>query len=267
MCGYQGWFAVPSDPINRGWYHYQQNNVFAEGSCDFDFWPDMSEMGSSEKYAAPGFLTQSGAQAYLFSAQNRTTVIRHFKWMADYGIDGVFIQRFAGEVMNGNPGLRQFNNVMANCKAGAHEYGRTFAVMYDLSGIQAGDWKKVLADFRTQIFDKNILKDSCYLYHNGKPVVAVWGIGFNDGRQYTLAECLQLVDSLKNNPQYGGNTVMIGVPKGWRTLNDDALNDTTLTTIARKADIISPWFVGRYSDVSTVSSFANTDVSPDVAGV
>ena len=73
---------------------------------------------------------------------------------------------------------------------------------------------------------KRILEDSCYLHHNGKPVVAIWGIGFNDGRQYTLTECSELIDSLKNNPQYGGNTIMVGVPEGWRTLNDDALNDT-----------------------------------------
>jgi len=264
MCGYQGWFAVPSDPINRGWYHYQQNNTFAEGSCDFDFWPDMSEMGSDEKYAAPGFLTQSGAQSYLFSAQNRTTVLRHFQWMADYGIDGVFIQRFATEVMNNGTGLRQFNNVLANCIAGAHKYGRTFAIMYDLSGMQAGQWQEVLADFRTQIVNNKILQDSCYLHHNGKPVVAVWGIGFNDGRLYTLTECLQLIDSLKSNAQDGGNTVMIGVPTGWRILNNDALNNDTLTTIALQADIISPWFVGRYSDSSSVFGFANTNVEPDV---
>jgi hypothetical protein len=264
MCGYQGWFAVPTDPINRGWYHYNLNGTFAPGSCKFDLWPDMSDMGSDEKYAAPGFQTQSGAQAYVFSAQNRKTVIRHFKWMADYGIDGVFIQRFAGEVMNGGAGLKQFNNVLANCKAGAHQYGRTYAVMYDLSGIQAGDWKKVLADWRTQIVDKKITQDSCYLFHNGKPVVAVWGIGFNDGRNYTLAECCELIDSLKNNPDYGGNTVMIGVPKGWRTLNDDAVNDTTLTAAVRKADIISPWYVGRFSNVNDISGFANTVVSPDV---
>ena len=122
----------------------------------------------------------------------------------------------------------------------------------------------MLADWKTQIVEKGILEDSCYLHHNGKPVVAIWGIGFNDGRQYTLAECSELIDSLKNNPQYGGNTIMVGVPKGWRTLNDDALNDTTLTSIVLKSDIISPWFVGRYSDVSSIPGFANTDVSPDV---
>jgi hypothetical protein len=263
MCGYQGWFAAPSDPINRGWYHYELGNTFTPGNCDIDFWPDMSEMGSDEKYAAPGFVTQSGAQAYVFSDQNRTTVFRHFQWMADYGIDGVFIQRFATEVMNNGPGLRQFNNVLANCIAGAHKYGRTFAVMYDLSGMQAGQWQEVLADFRTQIVNNKILQDSCYLHHNGKPVVAVWGIGFNDGRLYTLTECLQLIDSLKSNPQYGGNTVMIGVPTGWRTLNNDALNNDTLTTIALQADIISPWFVGRFSDSSSIPIFANTNVEPD----
>jgi len=35
----------------------------------------------------------------------------------------------------------------------------------------------------------------------GQTVVAVWGIGFNDGRDYTLAECRRLVEFLKNDPE------------------------------------------------------------------
>jgi hypothetical protein len=70
---------------------------------------------------------------------------------------------------------------------------------------------------------------------------------------------------LKSNPQDGGNTVMIGVPTGWRTLNGDALYNDTLTIIAQTADIISPWFVGRFSDSSSVIGFANTNVESDIA--
>jgi hypothetical protein len=265
MCGYQGWFAVPTDAINRGWYHYKLGNTFAPGSCKFDLWPDMSEMDSDEKYAAPGFVTATGAQAYVFSAQNRKTVVRHFKWMSDYGIDGVFIQRFATEVFNGGAGLTQFNNVLASCQAGAHQYGRVFAVMYDLSGMKTGEWKKVLTDWRTQIVQRNILQDSCYLHHNGKPVVAVWGMGFNDGRKYTLSECEQLVDSLKNHPQYGGNTVMVGVPTHWRTLDGDALPDSTLLRICGKADIVSPWFVGRAGNLDGVTLMTQTVVISDLS--
>jgi hypothetical protein len=212
----------------------------------------MSEMGSDEKYATPGFVTASGAPAYLFSSQNRKTVVRHFKWMSDYGIDGVFIQRFATEVMNGGAGQTQFNNVLASCQEGAHQYGRVFAVMYDLSGMKAGEWKKLLTDWRTQIVQKNILQDSCYLFHNGKPVVAVWGIGFNDGRKYTLSECDELIDSLKNHPLYGGNTVMVGIPTYWRTFGNDAINDSALHRIIKKSDIVSPWFVGRYSSLEGI---------------
>ena len=263
MCGYQGWFAVPTDAINRGWYHYKQGNTLAPGSCKFDLWPDMSEMGSDEKYAAPGFSTASGAQAYLFSSQNRKTVVRHFQWMQEYGIDGVFIQRFASEVRGS--GLTQFNNVLENCRVGAKQYGRTFAVMYDLSGLKLGQMSSVINDWMMLIDSKQITKDSAYQYHNGKPVVAVWGIGFNDGRQYTLKECETLIDFLKNDPKYGGCTVMIGVPTHWRTLDQDAVNDSLLLTICRKADIVSPWFVGRPHTLDDINAHAQSVVIPDIA--
>ena len=263
MCGYQGWFAVPSDSINRGWNHYKLGNTFAPGSCKFDLWPDMSEMESDEKHAAPGFYTASGAQAYVFSSQNRKTVVRHFKWMSDYGLDGVFIQRYANTVTKNEAGLLQFNNVLANCRAGAHQYGRVFAITYDLTELVAGDWKKLLSDWQTYIVQKNVLKDSCYLFHDGKPVVRIWGIGFRN-RAYTLSECEELIDSLKNHPQYGGNTVMVGVPTHWRTLDQDAVSDSALHRIIMKADIVSPWFVGRPRTLEEVVTHTQTVVIPDI---
>ena len=36
-----------------------------------------------------------------------------------------------------------------------------------------------------------ITSDGAYLRHGGKPVVAVWGIGFSDRRQYTLDESIE----------------------------------------------------------------------------
>src|SRR5512141_2334389 len=51
MCGYQGWFAVPTDAINRGWYHYKLGNTFAPGARKLDLWPATSEMGDDEKHA------------------------------------------------------------------------------------------------------------------------------------------------------------------------------------------------------------------------
>ena len=35
-----------------------------------------------------------GRQAELFSSDNARTVLRHFQWMRDYGIDGAWLQQF-----------------------------------------------------------------------------------------------------------------------------------------------------------------------------
>ena len=124
------------------------------------------------------------------------------------------------------------------------------------------DWK-LLVD-RMQLGRDD--HDPAYLKHNGKPVVAVWGIGFNDGRKYTIVECDRLVDFLRNDPKYGGNTVMVGVPTGWRTLNRDAVPDPALHTTLLKADIISPWTVGRYSSLGLVEHHAQACWQPTLPG-
>jgi hypothetical protein len=89
--------------------------------------------------------------------------------------------------------------------------------------------------------------------------VAVWGIGFKD-RAYTLTECNALIDSLKKY----GNTVMVGIPTYWRTFGNDAVPDTMLHTIIKKSDIVSPWFVGRYSSLNGILDHTANVTAPDV---
>ncbi len=47
------------------------------------------------------------------------------------------------------------------------------------------DWKYVMTQF-------NIRNDPFYVRHQGKPVVVVYGLGFNDFayRKYTIGECV-----------------------------------------------------------------------------
>jgi hypothetical protein len=257
LCGYQGWFTAPGDGSDLGWRHYPAGGQFKPGSCNIDLWPDVSELDEDEKYATP-FRLGDGKVAYVFSSHNEKTVLRHFRWMRDYGIDGVFVQRFAVETRH-PADLAHGNAVLAHCREGANRAGRCYAVMYDLSGLSAGGVGQVIEDWKL-LADRMKLgrddKDRAYLRHAGKPVVAVWGVGFNDGRKYTLAECRKLVEFLKDDKQYGGNTVLLGVPTGWRTLDGDSVRDEKLHEVIGAADVISPWTVGRYRTLEGVADHA-----------
>ncbi|HEY2881237.1 MAG TPA: hypothetical protein VGJ15_02360, partial [Pirellulales bacterium] len=73
------------------------------------------------------------------------------------------------------------------------------------------------------------------------------------------------VDFLKNDPTYGGNTVLVGVPTGWRTLNRDCISDPALHELILKADIVCPWTVGRYSTLAQIDEHTEKVLKPDIA--
>ncbi len=264
MCGYQGWHHADKDGSGFGWTHYGAHGKFEPGFCCFDLWPDMSEMDDDEKFATP-FKHADGSTAYVFSPHVKKTVVRHFQWMKDNKIDGVFLQRFIGATTDEKRrNARQ--NVMENVRAGASQHGRTWAMMYDLSGANGEMLPNALiADWKRLIDENKITSDKMYQKHNGKPVVAVWGIGFNDNRKYTLKQCLELVTFLKDDPKYGGNTVMLGIPTYWRELKGDSLKDPLLHEIILKADIASPWTVGRYKTPKGAFDYAANTAYDDLA--
>jgi hypothetical protein len=257
LCGYQGWFTAPGDGSGRGWRHYPHGGQFKPGACGIDLWPDVSDLDDDEKFPTP-FRLADGQVARVFSSHNKKTVLRHFEWMRQYGIDGVFVQRFAVETLS-PADLRHCDVVLSHCREGANRSGRCYAVMYDLSLLPEGGVRHVVEDWKLLVDRMKLARDDgdkAYLRHGGKPVVAVWGIGFNDGRRYTLDECDRLVEFLKNDKQYGGNSVLVGVPSGWRTLDADSVHDQKLHQVIGKADLISPWTVGRYRTLEGVADHA-----------
>jgi len=263
MVGYQGWFNCEGDGANLGWTHWSRNRQkpFAPGNVTVDLWPDMSEFDAEDRYAT-GFTHADGSTAEVFSSANRRTVVRHFQWMRDYGIDGAFLQRFA-HGLSSETGKRHKNAVLSHVREGAKTTGRSYAVMYDLSGLPAGGVKTVRDDWKTLRTETQLTKDAAYQRHNGKPVVSVWGVGFNDGskpRNYTLAECRELIEYLKED----GCAVMLGVPTGWRNLDRDSIADPDFHEVLQLADVISPWTVGRYRDVKGVDRHAQKLWQPDL---
>ncbi len=258
MCGYQGWFNCEGDGADRGWVHWTKGRgPLAPANAKIDLWPDVSELGADERFRTE-FTLADGRPAEVFSSFKQATVLRHFQWMRDYGIDGAFVQRFAAGLRDPKS-LRQNNTVLAHCREGANRFGRAYAVMYDLTGLGAGRIGEVIEDWKRLREGMRIADDPACLRHRGKPLVAVWGVGFNDQRQYTLADCRQLVEFLKAD----GCAVMLGVPTHWRRLDGDAIRDPELHDILRLADVLSPWTVGRYGDAEGIARHEKDFLKPD----
>ena len=260
MCGYQGWFNVEGDGAERGWVHWtRRRGPLGPRNAKIDLWPDVSELGSDERFPT-GFTNANGRPFEVFSSFKQPTVLRHFQWMRDYGIDGAFVQRFAVDIRDPR-GLRHNNTVLAHCREGANRFGRAYAVMYDLSGLGASRMQEVIDDWTALRARMQITNDPAYLQHRGRPLVAVWGVGFNDGRRYTLDECKRLVEFLKAD----GCSVMLGVPTGFRELNRDAVTNSALHEVIQLADVISPWTVGRYRGTNEAKRHGERTWQPDIA--
>ena len=260
MAGYQGWFNAPDDGASLGWSHWARSDSepLAPGNVTVDLWPDMSDATAAERFPT-GFKHANGESAVVFSSYTRSTVARHFKWMRDYGIDGVFVQRFANG-LKGESTRHHKDMVLSNCREGANLSGRTYAVMYDLSGIRAGQTSAVSDDWKVLRNRMAMGRDPAYLHHEGKPLVAIWGIGFNDSRQYTLPECRALVEFFKAD----GCAVMLGVPTGWRDQYRDATTAPAFHDLLKLADVLSPWTPGRYSTPADASAHAAKYYTADI---
>ena len=242
MAGYQGWFRAQGDGTSAKRFAYGN-----EERSGIDMWPDVSEY--EKTYETPWKLPD-GKNARFFSSHDKSTVDLHFKWMKEYGLDGVFMQRFFGNAKNRE---KESLEIIRNSFAAASANGRAIAIMYDLSGLRASneDCSALIEDWKFLVDELKVTNQpgqKTYLHHKGKPLVTIWGIGFPD-RPYNIRSIglERFIDFLKNDPVYGNCSVMLGVPAFWRELKADCLADPYLHELIRKSDIVMPWNVQRYS--------------------
>lgn len=250
MAGYQGWFRAEGDGSGSGWGHYGKAGKFDFENNTIDFWPDVSDY---EKTYKTGFISPNGKPAEVFSSADKSTTELHFKWMKEYGVDGVFMQRFFGVAREFKNSEKTQDKILKNALVAAKENGRAIAVMYDLSGLKADgeDCSSVIEDWKMlvdQLKVTNQGENQTYLYHNGKPLVTIWGVGFPD-RPYDIRKIgvNRLIDFLKNDPVYGGCSVMLGVPTYFRELDKDCVHDPYLHELIESVDIVLPWMVQRFT--------------------
>jgi hypothetical protein len=252
--GYQGWFAANGDgsPINA-WWHWTQNWGASPSSTNngIKSWPDVRDYSTTYQTAWANL--GNGQPAKLFSSFNNQTVNTHFLWMQQNGIDAAALQRF--NPTGGEGPVR--DAITAKVKTAAETYGRKFYIMYDVSG-----WTNMQAEIKTDWTTKMsaYTSSAAYAKQNGKPVVCIWGFGFNDSNHpWSAAVCLDVINWFKNQGCY----VIGGIPTHWRTETSDSRPGFLATYSA--LNMISPWMVGRIGNVADADNFYTNVNTPDQA--
>ena len=259
--GYQGWFGCPGDGSQvDNWIHWYRGPA-SISNLTIDYWPDTSEL-TEDELCPTGMVDTQGNPIYAFSSYNPLTVMRHFYWMAEYGIDGVELQRFATELMYPE-GEDVRNQVTKNVKAAAEVYGRFFYIQYD--GVEKHTLSKIKQDWKYLVDTHKLTESPQYMHHKGLPLVGIFGLGF-EGRDVTPTEALDLINFFQENPESKYRArVLGGVPFFWRTLFGDSSGDPAWAGVYRSFDIISPWAVGRIYDKTSADSFLQQEIMPDLA--
>jgi len=252
--GYQGWFACPGDgaPINT-WWHWSQNGSQppSPGNTTIVAWPDLREF--TRTYPTAYANLGNGQPAALFSSYDQQTVDTHFRWMREHNCDTAALQRF-----NPNGGEGATRDAMAvKVRSAAEANGRKFYVMYDVSG-----WTNFQPEIKADWTNKMsaMAASSAYAKQNGKPVVGIWGFGFNEAKHPSdAAACLDVVNWFKSQGCY----VMGGVPTYWRA----GINDCRpgFIDVFNAYNMLSPWMVGRISTAADSDRFYNDLNVPDQA--
>ncbi|KAI0034330.1 hypothetical protein K488DRAFT_9505, partial [Vararia minispora EC-137] len=269
LAGYQGWFTCHGDgepvgPGHHGWIHWFGHPIPDGGNINIDLWPDMSAYSPSELFPAPGLKYSDGSQAYLFSSRHPKTVQRHFRWMAENGVDGLFLQRFVGQcdMERDNEGIRRIRDEVGDVvKDAAEKEGRVFAIMYDLAGVGADCTQRIIeSDWKHLVHTKRVLDSPNYLRENGKPVIAVWGFTFEYKKE--APQIMRAVTDFLRNNTPGGAYIMAGVPSHWRA--DMEKEPEIPPAFLRCFDAISPWTVGVYGDQNGADWYLNDLMRRDV---
>jgi len=172
-------------------------------------------------------------------------VRRHFEWIRQYGIDGIWLQHFAVDLPGGPIEDRYVSRrrVLESVRGAAEETGRAWAIAFDIAGMPTDrmfegvtrEWRKLVAEGVTQ--------DRQYLHEGGLPVVQLWGFYYQNPHNAMTAHVgNRLIDFFKA-PGTSYHAFLVGGGDwAWRRNPDPEWQ-----SLLRRFDAYSPWNVGNVS--------------------
>lgn len=265
LFGYQAWHDTAGSCASQNvswcdgsWRHWKDGSGDGATYPDAtnvhpDVWPDMSEYPEDAMHPTPGFHDKNtGDQMKVYSAFGQGVRDVHFRWMQEYGLDGVFLQRFVHGArcekgFKPTGGCQRLDYIAETTAKSAEKYERVWAMMYDLSGGKDDIFNVTKKDWEHLDDELGLTSRPGYLHHDGKPVISVWGFGFSD-RGGQVEDAVAFIEWLKARGLY----VIGGVPTYWRT--EDGDSRPGWLPVYRALDCISPWLSGRFHSTQEFDS-------------
>lgn len=235
--GYQAWFHA-SDDLDHGWGHWSNRAAPETGNVHPEMFPDLSEYPVEALHASRFEPYPDGRAVGFYDGHDPRAIDVHFRWMQEYGVDGVGVQRFYGAT---SAETQPEPTHLTAIRDAAERYERIFYVMYDTSGCGrdgAAAIDRMKADLLHNVEEKGLIASPAYAHADGKPVVCIWGLaGTEPGRYPAAADALELVRWLKER----GYFVIGGLPDNrWTDVTDD------YAAVYAMLDMASPWTPGRF---------------------
>ena len=216
-------FYVPqahNSPFRKHWFKQTSESDPSNPTLDelsIDSYPRTDEYDPADLVEVQGLTMPDGRNAKFFSSVKYGVVLQHFKWMAQYGITGVFHMRFM-ESIHIDKNREWKTMVLRNVRKAAQATGRSFAVSYNISGRtltnqvlqdMKNDWKRL-------VDEEKITQSGRYIRQAGRPVLRIYGIGFNEPISFVddTEGIADLIDWFQNTAEERYRVFLIGgVPR------------------------------------------------------
>jgi len=259
FCGYQAWFNCKGDGSPRDTWAHWGGNPPSPGNLSFEVYPDVTDYAPSSLFQSGFADLGDGQPAKLFSSYRENVIDVHGAWLQKYGIDGVALQRFLGPVLSSASIKANRDSIAVRLKRTSEKYETLYYLMYDMSPDNVDGFK---GDVLHMENDLKFMDSPNYAMQDGKPVICLWGIGFDhrDGDGYST-NSQTIIDWLHGKGYY----VIGGVPSRWRQTNGDGDVALGYEDVFASLDMISPWTPGRYRHVDGADNWKRDFLVPDKA--